>query len=103
MLAHVMVRRRNDWISYDDGCVYSPEPVDRHMVCVFKAFTTDLSDEATAKPELRRGAGSAVTPAVTPALPGLGRFPLSLRYCWCRVRGLNSRPTVYKTAALPLS
>jgi hypothetical protein len=22
---------------------------------------------------------------------------------WCRVRGLNSRPTVYKTAALPLS
>ena len=23
--------------------------------------------------------------------------------CWCRVRDLNSRPTVYKTAALPLS
>lgn len=22
---------------------------------------------------------------------------------WCRVRDLNSRPTVYKTAALPLS
>jgi hypothetical protein len=22
---------------------------------------------------------------------------------WCRRRGLNSRPTVYKTAALPLS
>ena len=48
VLAHAMVRGRNDWISYDDGCVYSPEP-DRHMVCVFKAFTTDLSDEATAK------------------------------------------------------
>jgi hypothetical protein len=22
---------------------------------------------------------------------------------WCRMRDLNSRPTVYKTAALPLS
>jgi hypothetical protein len=49
VLAHAMVRGKNDWISYDDGCVYAPEPVDRHMVCVFKAFTTDLSDEATAK------------------------------------------------------
>src|SRR5581483_2148272 len=25
------------------------------------------------------------------------------RLRWCRVRDLNSRPTVYKTAALPLS
>jgi hypothetical protein len=49
VLAHVMVRARDDWISYDDGCVYAPEPVDHHMVCVSKAFTTDLSDEATAK------------------------------------------------------
>ena len=30
-------------------------------------------------------------------------FHLSARFNWCRVRDLNSRPTVYKTAALPLS
>jgi hypothetical protein len=45
----------------------------------------------------------------------LGRWPslalLSIKYClsgadndavWCRVRGSNPRPSVYKTAALPL-
>jgi hypothetical protein len=31
------------------------------------------------------------------------KIAASARYYWCRVRGLNSRPTVYKTAALPLS
>jgi hypothetical protein len=30
-------------------------------------------------------------------------YCLSIWYHWCRVRELNSRPTVYKTAALPLS
>jgi hypothetical protein len=31
------------------------------------------------------------------------KTPLSYWNCWCRVRDLNPRPTVYKTAALPLS
>jgi hypothetical protein len=30
-------------------------------------------------------------------------MPEMNRFNWCRVRDLNSRPTVYKTAALPLS
>jgi hypothetical protein len=39
------------------------------------------------------------------ALGALGAVPAALKNIdfWCRVRGLNSRPTVYKTAALPLS
>ena len=32
----------------------------------------------------------------------VGRIQESKRR-WCRLRGLNSRPSVYKTAALPLS
>ena len=33
----------------------------------------------------------------------MGREPIRLkRLGWCRVRDLNPRPSVYKTAALPL-
>src|SRR6266567_357569 len=36
-------------------------------------------------------------------LPSTGLLRLRTLDKWCRVRDLNSRPTVYKTAALPLS
>jgi hypothetical protein len=50
---------------------------------------------------------SLVYPTVYPNPEGSNlqkcKNPINPCVYWCRVRGLNSRPTVYKTAALPLS
>jgi hypothetical protein len=57
-----------------------------------KSFGSELGETATLA--IRAGRGKLFLCGKTNKTKG---------FCWCRRRGLNSRPTVYKTAALPLS
>jgi hypothetical protein len=91
--------------------------------CVLKACASDLIWLATNVSAVLAATRSAVTACRRIALaifmegqfPAAGVVPGSSpdrqqksmitpnHWKWCRLRGLNSRPSVYKTAALPLS
>ena len=77
------------------GCVAAAVPTESGRNSHPRPARRDIGIGAVARPQPTRCAGRRSRP--TGARPGLGD-----RMSWCRRRGSNPRPSVYKTAALPL-
>jgi hypothetical protein len=74
-----------------------------HLAVVLSILERTVGqDVRTGKPNGSREPEVKMPPFLKASL-GHGAGSTKFRANWCRLRGLNSRPSVYKTAALPLS